>query len=261
MIIAIFAVTLFTLLTLGVVLWVLHIRDIFLTSRLLGLSTAIRSDSVGGVGISILCPSPTNIDVVVNRLDSLYPLSEVVVVVDSGRQSNLLSQLKIHYQLTLRSAEGCEIYRSRNRCYSRLVVVVTDSCNDAASLYDLAAANALFDYLLCTPSNGYLFPFAVGRIAEMVATEPLCKVDYLTTSDSSLYLVSRAKWREYGDFNTLLSACKTTTPLHIAEPLMLQDISEKDYSLLIERSRYNFWDFLALNIMKSRKKVLPLQKP
>ena len=39
---------------------------------------------------------------------------------------------------------------------------------------------------------------------------------------------------------------------------MLHDM---DYFLLIERSRYNFWDYFALKIMKTGNKLLSLVKP
>lgn len=256
MIIVIIAVA-FVVLTAVAMVWVVRMRRLFCVVRLKSLSMASRSDSVGGVGVSLLLPSPVSVEVVISLLDSEYPLSEVVVAIDGERQKNLLSQLKIRYSLAECSGERCNVYRSRNRCYRRLVVVVVQGITDRESLLDAAAQNALYDYLLATPSSAFLLPFAVGRMAEEIGERPTASVDCITTTDSQLLLLSRRKWRAQGGF----SLPGDVERCHIAEPLIFHEPLQKGDSLTIERSRYNFGDFLALVIMKYQKKVLPLQKP
>lgn len=241
-------------------LWIARTRRIFCRTRLCALSLAAESDSIGGVGISLLCPSPASAAVVVALLDTRYPLSEVVVAVDPEQQSNLLSQLKLRYSLLPCSAEGCVVYRSRLRTFRRLVVVVTSE-KSLDSQCDLAAQNALFDYLLRVPSDCRIFPFAVGRIAESLAAQPIGQVDVVTTAECGVTLLSRTEWRERGGFGAALMHPPTRRNIHIAEPLVFVDMAEKGQQLLVERSRYNFWDFLALNIMKYRNKLLSLRKP
>lgn len=260
MIIVIIAVA-FVALTAVTMIWIVRMRRLFCTIRLRSLSMASRSDSVGGVGISLLLPSPVGVDVVISLLDSDYPLSEVVVVIDGEKHKNLLSQLKIRYSLAECSSEECTIYRSRNRCYRRVVVVVACGVTDRYSLLDLAAQNALYDYLLAVPSNTYLLPFAVGRMAEMIGEQSTASVDCITTTERGLLLISRSQWRAADGFGRVVSMQHNMRRVHIAEPLMFREPLQKGDYLTVERSRYNFGDFLALFIMKYQKKVLPLQKP
>ena len=166
----------------------LSMRQEFAQVRLLSLSTAADSDVVGGVGISLLVASPASLSAVVNLLDSRYPLSEVVVALNCEKQPNLLQQLKLRYALVACSVEGCTVYRSRERVYRRLVVVTTREKVDSAALYDLAAHNALFDYLLRVPADYQLFTFAVGRIAEVLASELSGGVDVVTDGFSHSYI-------------------------------------------------------------------------
>lgn len=236
----------------------LSMRQEFAQVRLLSLSTAADSDVVGGVGISLLVASPASLSAMVNLLDSRYPLSEVVVALNCEKQPNLLQQLKLRYALVACSVEGCTVYRSRDRAYRRLVVVTTREKVDSAALYDLAAHNALFDYLLRVPADYQLFTFAVGRIAEVLASELSGGVDVVTTEQIGLYLLSRREWLSRGGFGDEPQQSNSKI-VHISEPLCLNN-SDKDYSLLVERSRYNFCDFLALKIMRYGNKLLSLIK-
>ncbi|MBQ2417806.1 MAG: hypothetical protein II282_06400, partial [Alistipes sp.] len=71
MIVSVIAVA-FVVVTVLLAVWVVRVRRLFCTARMLSLSMASRSDSVGGVGISILVASPVNIGVVISLLDSEY---------------------------------------------------------------------------------------------------------------------------------------------------------------------------------------------
>ena len=229
--------------------------------RISSLSTASESDAVGGVGISIVCASPTSVAVVVSLLDSRYPLSEVVVAIDSVKHSNLLQQLKIRYALAPYQQGDCEVHRSRDRAFRRLVVVAkSGETTDTELLYDLAARNALFDNLLRVPPSGRLFHFAVGKFAELIASERAASVEIITTDERGVYLLSRRVWRSCGGY-AKVDAKSLQNRLHIAEPLGFGGPTAKGYALLVERSRYNFFDFLALNIMRYGNKLLSLVKP
>ena len=256
MIVSVIAVA-FVVVTVLLAVWVVRVRRLFCTARMLSLSMASRSDSVGGVGISILVASPINIGVVISLLDSEYPLSEVVVALNGEQHKNLLSQLKIRYSLGQCSGVGCAIYRSRSRCYRRLVVVVACGITDREMLLDLAARNALYNYLLTAPSQCSLFPFAVGRMAEMIGEQPTASVDCITTTERELTLLSREKWRSGVGHG---ATQQDMAIIHISEPMMFREPLKREDSLIVERSRYNFWDFLVLVIMKYQKKVLSLRK-
>ena len=251
MIVLVVVAVLFIVASVVLVHKLLSMRQEFAQVRLLSLSTAADSDVVGGVGISLLVASPASLSAVVNLLDSRYPLSEVVVALNCEKQPNLLQQLKLRYALVACSVEGCTVYRSRERVYRRLVVVTTRE-------KDLAAHNALFDYLLRVPADYQLFTFAVGRIAEVLASELSRGVDVVTTEQRGLYLLSRREWLSCGGFGDEPQQSNSKI-VHISEPLCLNN-SDKDYSLLVERSRYNFCDFLALKIMRYGNKLLSLIK-
>lgn len=254
------AITIFSLLLILLIYKLIEWRREFLSVRISSLSTASESDAVGGVGISIVCAGPTSAAVVVNLLDSRYPLSEVVVAIDSVKHSNLLQQLKIRYALAPYQQGDCEVYRSRDRAFRRLVVVAKSGETDTESLYDLAARNALFDNLLRVPPSGRLFHFAVGKFAELIASERAASVEIITTAERGVYLLSRRVWRSCEGY-AKVDAKSLQNRLHIAEPLGFVGPTAKGYALLVERSRYNFFDFLALNIMRYGNKLLSLVKP
>ena len=261
MIVVAVAVMALVVLLILLIISIITSRREFCAIRLLSLSTAAECDAVGGVGVSILSLYPQSISAVVNLLDSRYPLSEVVVVLGEGKQHNLLQHLKIRYALVPCMAERCAVYRSRERAYRRLVVVVTQEVQSEAELYDLAASSALFDYLMCVPSLYRLFPSAVGRVAERIAAEEVSEVDVVTAAEAGIEVWSRRYWLLCGGFEKESSIGYNPKKMSIFEPLAMYKESDRDYSLLIERSEYNFWDYFALKIMKTGNKLLSLIKP
>ena len=260
MIVWIVAATVIVLLLILLVINMITTRREFEDVRLASLSMAAESDAVGGVGISIIVASPRSISVVVNLLDSHYSLSEVVVVINGERQSNLLQHLKIRYSLVSCISERCVVYRSRDRAYRRLVVVVEQGVLKESEMYDLAASCALFDYLMCVPSDCLLFPFAVGRVAERIASAA-SEVDIITTTERGVEVWSHKYWLLRGGFGKEVLQGYNLKKMSIFEPLVMRGESDREYSLLVERSRYNFWDYFALKIMKSGNKLLSLIKP
>lgn len=260
MIVWLVAATVISLLLILLIINIVETKHEFEDVRLTSLSMAAESDVVGGVGISMLVASPRSISVVVNLLDSRYSLSEVVVALDGERQNNLLQHLKIRYSLVSCISEGCVVYRSRSRIYRRLVVVVGQGVEDA-ELYDFAAKSALFDYLMRVPSNCFLMPFAVGKVAEKIASVSAAEVDIITTAEVGVSVWSRRCWLLCGGFGGRAPKGHNLKKMNIFEPLAMRGELDRDYSLLVERSRYNFWDYFALKIMKSGNKLLSLIKP
>ena len=260
MIVWLVAATVISLLLILLIINIVETKHEFENVRLTSLSMAAESDVVGGVGISMLVASPRSISVVVNLLDSRYSLSEVVVALDGERQNNLLQHLKIRYSLVSCISEGCVVYRSRSRIYRRLVVVVGQGVEDA-ELYDFAAKSALFDYLMRVPSNCFLMPFAVGKVAEKIASVSAAEVDIITTAEVGVSVWPRRCWLLCGGFGGSVPKGHNLEKMSIFEPLAMRGELDRDYSLLVERSRYNFWDYFALKIMKSGNKLLSLIKP
>ena len=222
---------LLALLSILAIIRIVKLRQIFLQHRLASVSSASDIDAIGCIGISILCSDPVNISVVVGLLATRYPLSEVVVVIDSASHPDLLAQLILRYSLRLNCEHAHNTFRSTQLCYRRLVVI---DCG--------------------------LFPYAAGRFVQTIASMPTGRVDAITTSEKNTLLISRALWIDKGSFKDIdkhLTGCFT---LHLCEPLEFTPILGKEHYELIERSGYNFSDFLALNIMKSANKLLSLRK-
>lgn len=261
MILVIVAISIAILLLIVAVAFVCRCYRIFLSTRLLGLSTASEVDSVGGVAISILCPSPEGIATVVNLLGVRYPCSEVVVAIDRRRHNNLLLQLKMRYSLVgLQCLDG-ELFRSYRCCFRRLVVVASDSSLGYDGLLDLAARNAMYDYLMAVPPSVRLIADSLGFIADSIASKIGDRVDIVTTSERSVVVLSRSAWRRGVPFSSQSISVLQQNRIHINQIITLDVESESGSDVMIERARYNFWDFLALNIMKYRKKLLSLKKP
>ena len=126
---------------------IVKLRQIFLQHRLASVSSASDIDAIGCIGISILCSDPVNISVVVGLLATRYPLSEVVVVIDSASHPDLLAQLILRYSLRLNCEHAHNTFRSTQLCYRRLVVIDHKSCNNDIRA-DIAAQHASHNYLL-----------------------------------------------------------------------------------------------------------------
>lgn len=253
--ILIVAAVVFVLLLLCVsIVIVVSLYRVFGVVRLRGLSMASRVDSVGGVTISVLCPSAHDITVVVALLSTTYPQSEVVVALNRAKSSNLVAQLSIRYLLFGVAADGVTVYRSASCCYRRLVVVVSEKVVPESQLLEIASEQARYNYLLVMTPYGGLLPHSLGVIADRVAEYSATCVDVVEI-DSSVALYSRAAWQNCRDSAARLSK------IRISEPIVLEGFDVDRNLELIERSQYNFWDFLSLNIMRYRNKLLSLRKP
>lgn len=237
------------------VYFVVHGYRDFCSARLYNLSIASQVDSVGGVGISIICVAPKGVAAVVNLLGVTYPCSEVVVAVDRKSQANLVSQLKIRYALSGVQCEDVTVYRSTRYSFRRLVVIVAEKQKSNAQLVELSVQQAIFNYLFIVPSSAGLFPHSVGVVAEVIASQTDGQVDVISTMDRDVNLYSREALRRG------VNSSSNSQKIHIAQPLLLDNFSVADNYLTIERSGYNFWDFLSLKIMKYRNKLLSLRKP
>ena len=228
--------------------------------RLTALDKVAQSDTVAGIGVSILCPSPHDIDVVVNLLGTLYPKSEVVVALNRYQRVNLLSQMILRYSLLPTEAQGVTIYRSAHLHYRRLVVVVSEQ-SDTIALTNLAARHSLHSVLLAVPSTCHLWSGAVAYIVEQIARRDIDIVDVVTTADRDVVAMSRSYWLRSAGFPLPKKCATAPCSLHIDLPLVQSCIVGSDCNEIIECAEYNFCDFLALNIMRSAKKLLSLIKP
>lgn len=230
----------------------------FCRTRILALSVALESDAVGGIGVSVICPNPCSMDVVIALLDTLYPRTEIIVALSNATTSPLFAQLVQRY--SLQSADGQRFY-SDIRLFSQLVVVDVYGETEQYAVADIAAKYARYNYLLRVPSRACLLPFAVGRMVAAIASEPIQGVEMVTTTDRDIELLSRDYWAHFTGFGEVKRHPKSCRCLHIAEPLALPFAAAHTHTVIVERSRYNFLDYFAFNIMKYRNKLLSLRKP
>ena len=235
-------------------------------SRMLALSTAIETDAIGGIGISILCPRPSSVRFVEALLDARYPAVEVVVAIDAERDSDLLIELRTTYLLVavnppIAHADAPTpraLYRSRNRSFRRLVVIDIPNC-DIGSLLNAAICAASFDALAAILADSPLHPSAAGRIAIEIARsdEPLCFEPF--TSVEEVVLVAP---RHIAESEGLFARKNRTLMRRIRhiEAILTMPISETDHFMLEERPTYTFLNILSLKIMRYGKFLLSLVK-
>lgn len=258
MIVVVIIVLFFILLSF--VMFVIKCYKDFQDMRTFTLSTASECGTIGGAGISILCVSPKRCAVVTSLLDTTYPTSEVVVVINPDKQCNLMAQLEIRYSLFCLNSGDIRLYKSESASLERLTVVAVAKSLGYRQMLDIAAKIAKFDYLFCASPDSYLMPYAVGCIVEYIATENIGQIDRVTTEDKEVFAVSKRAWSANGGFASTRHPTSRNSA-HIAETLTIDDMAENTHCVLFERARYNFPDFLALKIMKYRNKVLSLVKP
>jgi hypothetical protein len=140
-------------------------------------------------------------------------------------------------------------------------VVASDSSLGYDGLLDLAARNAMYDYLMAVAPSARLVADSLGFIADSIASKIGDRVDIVTTSERGVVVLSRSAWRRGVPFSSQSIRVLQQNRIHINQIITLDVESESGSDVMFERARYNFWDFLALNIMKYRKKLLSLKKP
>lgn len=141
--------------------------------RLMMMSQASSCAPVGNIGVSLICAEPSGVDAVSAMLGTTYPMSEVIVVVDSVRDMETAAAIVGCYGLVAVDYEPCgslhvagvrRLYRSRCRACRRLVMLDMAHGNLSA-MYDAAAGVASYDYLLPVPCGATVRPYAAGRMA------------------------------------------------------------------------------------------------
>lgn len=166
--------------------------------ELFDVERALFCNRVGNIGVSAVLLAPRSMEAVANMLDTLYPATEVVVVVDAARQELLLSRLVGRYALI---GVGCRhlinhdarvqgLYRSRSKAFRRLVVV---AMSEAEQGDEVAVAAATYDHILRVPRGAMVENYAVGRmVAALASTEEVATTGVATLTGAPLHLVPRA---------------------------------------------------------------------
>lgn len=199
-------------------------------ARLMMMSQASVSAPVGNIGVSLVCVEPSCADAVSSMLAATYPTSEVIAVVDSVRDGDIVAAMVARYGLVAVDYVPCgslhvagvrRLYRSRCRACRRLVMLDM-AHGDAAAMYDAAAGVASYDYLLPVPCGASVRPYAAGRMASEAGFHPSYSVAAVVTSlGAPLAMVALEPLVECGGFHNLrkLISGRCGTVCRIDEPL------------------------------------------
>lgn len=197
--------------------------------RLMMMSQASASAPVGNIGVSLICTAPSS-DAVSAMLGTVYPMSEVIAVVDSERDAETAAAIIGRYGLvavdyvpcgTLPVAGVRRLYRSRCRTCRRLVMLDM-AHGDLSMMYDAAACVASFDYILPVPAGATVRPYAAGRMASEVGMYRCYSVAAaVTTIGAPLAMVALESVVGCGGFRNLrrILAGGCGTVCRIDEPL------------------------------------------
>lgn len=168
-------------------------------------------DMPEGVGISILCSGACDASWVERLLSDEYIYYEVIVVLDAREHSILFEELQRRYHLFRGGAipesevpvSGIRaLYRSRNRCFRRLVLV--DSCQCSAEMaWNVALTVASYDYLLPLLGREELLSGSILRlVAEVGEVDEKEKWLIRTKIGEPIVLVYREAVVSAGGFDT-----------------------------------------------------------
>ncbi len=212
--------------------------------RLMMMSQASVSAPVGNIGVSLICAEPSCADDVSAMLGTAYPMSEVIVVVDSLRDADTAAAIVERYGLVAVDYVPCgslhvagvrRLYRSRCRTCRRLVML--DMVHgESASMCDAAAGVASYDYLLPIPFGAKVRPYAAGRMASEAGFHPCYSVAAVVTAlGVPLTMVALETLVECGGFRNLrkLLSGNCGTVCRIDEPLA-------DYADVMPPTQFSF---------------------
>ena len=167
---------------------------------LLAETRGMLCDAPDGRGISVLCSGVAGVEEVRRLLDEGYPRYEAVVVLDSVRRPEAFAAVLAEFHLIDVNydpaddlpAEGVRgLYRSRKRCYRRLVVV-DKAFTSCRADFDAAVGVAIYDYVLPLRPGIRMMPFCIGRLAIELSLEPAGAVELVRSPvGEPLLLVAR----------------------------------------------------------------------
>ncbi len=192
-------------------MWLVLVARACNKRRLLTETHGLICDMSGGAGISILCGEVRSIAWIERMLSDEYSYYEVIVVLDACEKPVWFEELQQRYHLFRGGAipisevptSGIRaLYRSRNRCYRRLVLVDAPQCG-VAMAWNAALTVASYDYLLPLFGREMLLSGSLLRLA-MEAGEMGREKKRLVRSRVGvpIILVSRDAVVEVGGFET-----------------------------------------------------------
>lgn len=171
------------------------------------LSGAVAA-SFDGPGISIVACGATDLRQIADLLAAEYARCEVVLVLDS-RRTSLFRETVARYRMISVDCPLSEelpvpqvraLYRSRLRCFRRLVLVDCASSRTEVAL-DAAAGVASYDWLLPVCGGRQLVPGAVERLAAEAGDAPAGSIESIESRvGEPAVLVARDRVVDEGGF-------------------------------------------------------------
>ncbi len=157
-----------------------RVRRAYNKRLLLAETPGVTCDGLDCMGVSVLCSGISDERQIENLLTVEYARYEVVLVLDAQRDTRAFRRIAARYQLIGVNCPSPEelpvsgirgFYRSRQRCYRRLVLLDRVS-SDRYDDFDAAAAVATYDYVLPLQGECRLMPRAVERLVIELSEHP-----------------------------------------------------------------------------------------
>lgn len=159
---------------------VARVRHAYNKRRLLAETPGVTCDGIDCMGISAVCSGITDEKQIENLLSVEYARYEVVLVLDAQRDTEAFRRIAARYQLIGVYCHPSEelpavgirgLYRSRQRCYRRLVLL--DRAHGKRSDdFDAGVTVATYDYILPLRGQSRLMPRAVERMVVELSEHP-----------------------------------------------------------------------------------------
>lgn len=157
-----------------------RVRHAYTKRRLLAETPGVTCDGLDCMGVSAICSGIDDQKQIENLLSVEYARYEVVLVLDAQRNTQAFRRIVARYQLIGVNAPPSDelpvagvrgLYRSRQRCYRRLVLL-DRACSEPYDDFDAGVAVATYDYVLPLTGPCRLMPRAVERLVVELSEHP-----------------------------------------------------------------------------------------
>jgi len=196
------------LLSVGATVWLRRAVLLSEAQRLQQMMMGVQCDVTGPEGLSVILAEGCSEEQIEQLLMVEYPRYEVVAVVDGEVQGELLRRLRSRYQLIAVAYRPTgdfptcgvpALYRSRRRCFRRLVVLDVARARLVARM-NVAADVAAYDYLLPLGAEVCLWKERVGWLVEEMRCREAHVARLTCALGASVSLYVRWRVSEAGGF-------------------------------------------------------------
>ncbi len=205
------------------------------------LSGAVAA-SFDGPGISVVASGAADAEQIAGLLAAEYARYEVVLVLDARRRTALFRETVARYRMIAVDCRLSEelpvpqirgLYRSRLRCFRRLVLIDCASSRTEVAL-DAAVGVASYDWLLPVYGGRRLVPGAVERLAAEAGDGPAGSIESIESGvGEPAVLVARDRVVAEGGFRRgLCRRIPRTRRRRLYEPLLRVSAPRREHRAL-----------------------------